>query len=77
MKKEKHLLFTFDYELFLGERSGNVLDSVINPTQDILNLLEEYNIKAIFFVDTSIKRFMKLLGGPKGIIIGTKFAMGH
>ena len=53
MKKEKHLLFTFDYELFLGERSGNVLDSVINPTQDILNLLEEYNIKAIFFVDTT------------------------
>jgi glycosyltransferase involved in cell wall biosynthesis/peptidoglycan/xylan/chitin deacetylase (PgdA/CDA1 family) len=53
MKKEKHLLFTFDYELFLGERSGNVLDSVINPTQEILNLLEEYNIKAIFFVDTT------------------------
>ena len=53
MKKEKHLLFTFDYELFLGERSGNVIDSVIEPTQHILNLLEEYNIKAIFFVDTT------------------------
>jgi len=53
MKTEKTILFTFDYELFLGERSGNVLESVINPTQDIINTLEEFNIKAIFFVDTT------------------------
>lgn len=53
MKKEKTLLFTFDYELFLGERSGDVIESVITPTQDVLNILDEYKIKAIFFVDTT------------------------
>jgi glycosyltransferase involved in cell wall biosynthesis/peptidoglycan/xylan/chitin deacetylase (PgdA/CDA1 family) len=53
MKNEKTLLFTFDYELFLGKRSGNVLESVVTPTQDILSILDEFNIKAIFFVDTT------------------------
>jgi peptidoglycan/xylan/chitin deacetylase (PgdA/CDA1 family) len=53
MKNDKTLLFTFDYELFLGKRSGNVLESVVTPTQDILSILDEFNIKAIFFVDTT------------------------
>ncbi len=53
MKIEKTLLFTFDYELFLGKRSGSVLESVITPTQDVLSILDEYKIKAIFFVDTT------------------------
>jgi peptidoglycan/xylan/chitin deacetylase (PgdA/CDA1 family) len=53
MKIEKTLLFTFDYELFLGKRSGNVLESVITPTQEVLNILNEYAIRAIFFVDTT------------------------
>jgi peptidoglycan/xylan/chitin deacetylase (PgdA/CDA1 family) len=53
MKSEKTLLFTFDYELFLGKRSGNVLESVITPTQEVLSILDEFNIKSIFFVDTT------------------------
>lgn len=53
MKNEKTLLFTFDYELFLGKRSGNVLESVITPTQEVLKILNEYSIRAIFFVDTT------------------------
>jgi len=53
MKNEKTLLFTFDYELFLGKRSGNVLESVITPTKEVLNILNEYSIRAIFFVDTA------------------------
>ncbi len=53
MKNEKTLLFTFDYELFLGKRSSNVLESVITPTQEVLSILDEYKIKAIFFVDTT------------------------
>ena len=53
MKKVKTLLFTFDYELFLGKRSGNVIESVIEPTQEVLNILSEFSCKAIFFVDTT------------------------
>ncbi len=51
--KNKNLLFTFDYELFLGRRSGTVLNSIIIPTNKILEILKQYHLKnAIFFVDT-------------------------
>jgi hypothetical protein len=51
--KNKNLLITFDYELFLGKRSGSVLNSIIHPTDRILEVLEKFDLKnAIFFVDT-------------------------
>lgn len=49
----KNLLFTFDYELYLGYKSGTIENCIIGPTNDILNLLNKYNIKkCIFFIDT-------------------------
>lgn len=48
----KTVLFTFDYELFLGNTSGNVPDCLISPTQQLLKQLKEYSFKAFFFVDT-------------------------
>ena len=48
----KLVLFTFDYELFLGKRSGNVKDCLIEPTSKILSLLNQYGLKGIFFIDT-------------------------
>jgi hypothetical protein len=52
MKPVKNLLFTFDYELFLGRRSGNVETCLITPTNSVLNILNTFNLKGIFFVDT-------------------------
>ncbi len=49
----KQLLITFDYELFLGNRSGYVDDCMIAPTNSITSLLSRYHAKAIFFVDTT------------------------
>jgi len=49
---KKTLLFTFDYELFLGSRSGRVYDCIIEPTGRSLDLLSRYEFKAVFFVDT-------------------------
>jgi len=50
----KQLLLTFDYELFLGVKSGSVNACLIEPTTLLLGVLEKYKIKrAIFFVDTS------------------------
>jgi len=49
----RQLLITFDYELFLGNRSGFVDDCMIAPTNKIISLLAKYNAKAIFFVDTT------------------------
>lgn len=52
MKKKKNILFTFDYELFLGKRSGSVDKCLILPTEKILDILNRYNMKCIFFIDT-------------------------
>jgi len=48
----KKVLFTFDYELFLGKRSGTVADCLLQPTRKLLNLLHQYKVRGIFFVDT-------------------------
>ena len=52
-KEHKYLIITFDYELFLGKRSGSVDKCVIEPTQKILDILLKYNALAVFFVDTA------------------------
>lgn len=50
---KKYLLITYDYELFLGNRSGNVNECLILPTNQALTILKNYSKKAIFFVDTT------------------------
>ncbi len=47
------LLFTFDYELFLGDRSGSVNECLIKPTDHLVKILNHYNRKGIFFIDTT------------------------
>ena len=49
---KKNLLLTFDYELYLGINSGECEESLIKPTQLLLDLLNKHNLKGIFFVDT-------------------------
>lgn len=49
----KNLLITFDYELFLGRRSGRPMDCMLRPTDRLLEILNRYHAKAIFFVDTT------------------------
>lgn len=54
MKPSKNLLFTFDYELFLGRRSGSVEKCMLAPTRQLIALFERYGItNALFFVDTT------------------------
>lgn len=62
MREKKNILFTFDYELFLGERSGNVQECLIEPTQEIIGILKAYKIKGIFFVDTVYLLRLKEIG---------------
>ncbi len=49
----KNLLITFDYELYLGNRSGTIDDCMIAPTRHLLEVMERYKIRAVFFVDTT------------------------
>jgi len=54
MKAKKNLLFTFDYELFLGVKSGSVGKCMLDPTNRLLDLFSKHSVKhAIFFVDTT------------------------
>lgn len=49
----KRAIITFDYELFLGRRTGTVENCVIKPTEAVLRILKKNNAKAIFFVDAA------------------------
>ncbi|MEO2014237.1 MAG: hypothetical protein ABGZ53_07665 [Fuerstiella sp.] len=51
--RELTLLITFDYELFLGQRSGRVDQCVVSPTAEILRILASNDASGIFFVDTT------------------------
>lgn len=61
----KKILITFDYELFLGERSGHPAECVINPSDQIISVLEKYDVKGIFFVDTLYLYKLSLLDNEK------------
>lgn len=64
MKGRKNILFTFDYELFLGKRSGTVDNSLIYPTQKIIEALNPYNARGIFFIDTTYLTRLKEQNTP-------------
>ncbi|MBT6029570.1 MAG: hypothetical protein HOH13_04645 [Crocinitomicaceae bacterium] len=50
--RSKKMLFTFDYELFLGANSGSVENCLLKPTNKVVALLEKFELHGIFFVDT-------------------------
>lgn len=52
-KARKTVLLTFDYELFLGALSGTVDNCLLKPTSAVLEILNNNQAKAIFFVDTT------------------------
>jgi hypothetical protein len=54
MPEKKDIIITFDYELFLGSRSGTVENCILIPTQKLLGIFERNGVtRAIFFVDTT------------------------
>ena len=46
-------LLTLDYELFFGARTGTPQTSMIGATDRLLSVLDEFQAKAVFFVDAS------------------------
>lgn len=45
------IVLTFDYELFFGTNSGSVEKCMIEPTNRLFQLADEYAVKLVFFVD--------------------------
>ncbi|MBI9068004.1 MAG: hypothetical protein JEZ09_11975 [Salinivirgaceae bacterium] len=48
-----NILLTFDYELYLGKKSGSVTNCLIKPTSSIIDILTKTQSKAIFFIDST------------------------
>ncbi len=47
-----NIFITLDYEIFFGKSNGTQYNSMVYPTQKILELLDKYGIKASFFIDS-------------------------
>lgn len=52
LSMKKYLILTYDYELYLGRRSGTVAQCQIIPTEKTLVILKKHDAKAVFFTDT-------------------------
>jgi len=52
------IVLTLDYELFFGQKTGSVSKSIVDATERLVTVLDEFNIKAVFFVDVG---FLKQL----------------
>ncbi|PZX64698.1 polysaccharide deacetylase family protein [Hydrotalea sandarakina] len=46
-----NIFITLDYEIFFGEATKNIEKYLIEPTNRLLNELDKYNKKAVFFID--------------------------
>ena len=49
--KKKKIILSYDYELFFGDRSGTVLKSIIEPTNKLMDVMEQNGFRGNFFVD--------------------------
>ena len=59
---KKKILLTFDYELFFGTPSGSVEKCILEPTDKIIKILNKYDKKGIFFIDTLYLEKLREIG---------------
>ena len=57
--KKKRIILSYDYELFFGDKSGTVLKSIIEPTNDLLEAMDLVGLKGNFFVDWQMLKYLK------------------
>ncbi|MBI4947152.1 MAG: hypothetical protein HY840_12225 [Bacteroidetes bacterium] len=51
MKLSKKILLSFDYEPYLGAKSGTAARCLLQPTNALRTILNKYNAQSVFFVD--------------------------
>lgn len=59
---KRKVIFSYDYELFFGVRSGTVRKTLIEPTSLLLDGMERCGAKGNFFVDCSMLTAMSRQG---------------
>lgn len=55
----KKVVLSFDYELFFGLRSGTVDESLIKPTNKLLDAMDKEGFRASFFIDYLMLKYLK------------------
>jgi len=48
----KNILITLDYELFFGSKVGTQKNCILYPTDRLVDILDKYDAKATFFIDS-------------------------
>ena len=57
--KKKQVILSFDYELFFGDQSGTVVNTLIRPTNQLLDIMEDCGFRGNFFVDWQMLKYLK------------------
>lgn len=63
--KKKRIILSYDYELFFGDRSGTVLKSIIEPTNKLMDVMEQNGFRGNFFVDYLMFRELEKLSDER------------
>jgi peptidoglycan/xylan/chitin deacetylase (PgdA/CDA1 family) len=57
------ICITLDYELCLGRKTGSVYNTLIFPMEELVKVLDKYNVKATLMVDSAYLLMLKKLKG--------------
>lgn len=55
----KSVILSYDYELFFGDLSGTVEKSLIQPTNRLMDCMEQCGFRGDFFVDWQMLKYLK------------------
>lgn len=55
----KRVILSYDYELFFGVRSGTIDNTLIEPTNRLLDAMEDVGFSGNFFVDYLMMKYLK------------------
>lgn len=56
---KKKVILSYDYELFFGDCSGTVQKSLIEPTNNIMDAMEDVGFRGNFFIDVLMIRYLR------------------
>lgn len=65
--KKKKIILSYDYELFFGDRSGTVQKSIIEPTNKLMDVMEQNGFRGNFFVDYLMFRELEKLSDERAV----------
>lgn len=63
----RRIILSYDYELFFGEKSGTVLISIIEPTNKLMDVMEQNGFRGNFFVDYLMFRELEKLSDERAV----------